>query len=176
MKKIFGLAIVAIVLASCGQKVAYTDALKEEFDLTPQNMVKVQFFTSATIILDKSKTSGNQTTGNDGALVVNSSKTEDRVIIPTNTKCIFEKIGDNNEVIIRFEIGTGKTLKFATRPTQTNGKYYLVADWKSTGGSLIYGNETYTVQSGSSSAYLQVLLRKLQRTKRKNRVVKGMKI
>ena len=39
-----------------------------------------------------------------------------------------------------------------------------------------YGGETYTVSSGGSSAFLQVRLKKLQKTKRKDRVVKGMKV
>lgn len=176
MRLIVGFALLTLVLASCGTKVAYTDALKEQYDLSPENLMKVQFYTSSPIILEKSSTSGNQTTGNDGALVSNTSKTQDRIIIPPNTKCVFEKIGTNNEIIVRFEIGTGKVLKFATRPTQANGKYYLVADWKEKGGTIEYGNETYNVQSGGSSAYLQVVQKKLQRTKRKDRIVKGMKV
>jgi hypothetical protein len=67
-------------------------------------------------------------------------------------------------------------LTFATRPTQTSGKYFLVADWKERTGTIIYGNETYNVQSGGSSAYLIVKQKKLQRTKRKDRIVKGMKV
>jgi len=176
MKRILFFALL-LIIASCGTKVPYTDQLKEEFDLTPQNMVKVQFFTSSTIILEKSKSSGNQTTGDDGALVSNSNKTQDRIIIPTNTKCVFEKMGDDDAVIVRFEIGTGKTLKFDTRAAQTNGKYYLVANWtENKGGTIEYGNETYNVASGSSSAYLTVILKKLQKTKRKDRIVKGMKV
>jgi hypothetical protein len=52
----------------------------------------------------------------------------------------------------------------------------LVADWKERTGTIIYGNETYNVQSGGSSAYLIVKQKKLQRTKRKDRIVKGMKV
>lgn len=176
MRKIFAFAFLTVLLVSCGQKVAYTDALKEQFDLSAENLTKIQFFTSSQIIMERNKESGNQTTGSDGALVVNSSKVQDRIIIPTNTKCVFEKVGTNNEIIVRFEVGTGKILKFAVRPTQTNGRYYLVADWKNNVGTLEYGNETYTLASGASGAYLQVVLRKLQKTKRKDRIVRGMKV
>lgn len=176
MRFLLGCAFLTLMLTGCGVKVAYTDALKEQYDLSPENLMKVQFYTSSVIILEKSSTSGNQTTGNDGALVSNTAKTQDRIIIPANTKCVFEKAGPNNEVIVRFEIGTGKTLSFATRPTQTSGKYWLVAEWKEKGGSINYGNETYNVQSGGSSAYLMVVQKKLQRTKRKDRIVKGMKV
>jgi hypothetical protein len=176
MKTILSFALALFVLASCGTKVAYTDTLKEQYDLSPEKLVKVQFFTSSVIILEKSQTSGNQTTGDDGSLVSNTAKTQDRIIIPAYTTCIFEKLGPNNEIVVRFEIGTGKVLTFATRPTQTSGKYFLVADWKERTGTIIYGNETYNVQSGGSSAYLIVKQKKLQRTKRKDRIVKGMKV
>lgn len=168
---------VLLIVASCGTKVPFTDQLKEEFDLSPENMMKVQFFTSSVIILEKSSSSGNQSTGDDGALVVNSNKTSDRVIINPGTKCVFEKMGDNNAIVVRFELGTGKVLKFNTRTTQTSGKYYLVTEAKeNTAGIVDYGNETYTVAQGAGSAHLQVILKKLQKTKRKDRTVKGLKV
>lgn len=176
MKNVFALALLTLLITSCSQKIAYTDVVKEQFDLSPENMTKVQFYTSTNIILEKNRSSGNQTTGNSGELVVNSSKTQDRIIIPTNTRGVFEKIGPNGEVIVRFEMGSGRVITFATRATQTSGKYYLVADWKTNGGTLEYGNESYTVASGGSSAFLQVRLKKMQKIVRKDRVVKGMKV
>jgi len=176
MKSIVFFALLLIV-ASCGTKVPFTDQLKEEFDLTPENLMKVQFFTSAVIILEKSSSSGSQSTGDDGALVVNSSKTQDRIIINPGTKCVFEKMGENNMIVVRFELGTGKVLKFNTRSTQTSGKYYLVTEAKeNTAGVVEYGNETYTVAQGAGNSHLQVILKKLQKTKRKDRVVKGLKV
>lgn len=176
MRKLLFLLSVVFLVASCAQRVPFTNKLKDEFDLTPENMTKVQFFTSSNIILEKSKQTGNQGTGTDGSLVVNSSKTQDRIIIPASTRCTFEKAGENNEIWVRFEMGTGRILKFAARPTQTNGNYYLVADWKNGAGTVEYGNEQYVVASGGSSAYLQVLLKNFKKTKRKDRVVKGMKV
>lgn len=176
MKRIFAFAVLTLLVASCAQKIPYTDQVKQDFDLTPENMTKVQFYTSSNIILEKSQSSGNQGTGSSGELVVSSSKTQDRIIIPTNTRGVFEKMGANNEVVVRFEVGSGRVIKFATRATQTSGKYYLVADWKNNGGTMEYGGETYTIASGGSSAFLQVRLKKLQKTRRKDRVVKGMKV
>jgi hypothetical protein len=167
-----------ILIASCGVKVPYTNDIRDEFGLDSEKEAKkVQFYTSGTVILEKSKSSGNQGTSESGALVTNSSKEEDRIIIPINTKCIFEGFGPNGELIIRFETGVAKTLTFAARPGQQTSKYYLVADWSSQkGGELKYGNETYITASSSGNAHLMVVLKKLQRTKRKDRIVKGMKV
>jgi hypothetical protein len=177
MKTIIALALL-ILVASCGVKVPYTNDIRDEFGLDSEKEVKkVQFFTSGTVILEKSKSSGNQGTSESGVLVTNSSKEENRIIIPINTKCIFEGFGPEGELIIRFETGVGKTLTFAARPGQQASKYYLVADWSSQkGGQLKYGNEEYITASSSGNAHLMVVLKKLQRTKRKDRIVKGMKV
>lgn len=179
MRKYFGLLIIGLVLSSCGTRIPYTNEIRDEFGLESEQMVKkVQFYTSATIIFEKNKESGNQSTDDGGALVSSSSKEQDRVIIPIGTKCVFDKYGPNQELMVRFEVGVGKTITFATRPGTTSGKYYLVADWNNgkAGGTVIYGNETYTVESQSSSAYLQVVKKRLQKTKRNDRVVKGLKV
>jgi hypothetical protein len=172
------LFIVGILLASCGTKVPYTNEIRDEFSLdSDKQLRKVQFFTSATIILEKSKSQEGQGTTDDGALVTSSSSQQDRVIIPVNTKCIFEGYGPNGELMLRFETGVGKTISFTVRANQASGKYYLVADWsQDKGGKLTYGNETFYANSSSGNAYLMVVLKKLQKTKRKDRVVKGMKV
>lgn len=169
--------LLGLVLFSCGVKVPLTDQVKEEYSLTEKNMKKVQFYTSQTIILERSKTSGSQGTADDGTLVASKNSEQDRVIIPTGTKCIFESLGPNQEVIIRFEVGVGKVLKFAIRPGQTTGKYYLVADWKQDkGGEIMYGNESYYATAASVNAYLMVKRKNLNKTRRKDRIVKGMKV
>ena len=175
--KYIAILSLGLLLFSCGIKVPLTDQLKTEYDLTDKNMKKVQFYVSQTIILERSKTTGTQGTSDDGTLVANKSSEQDRVIIPSNTKGIFESYGPNGEAFIRFEVGVGNVLKFAIRPNQTTGKYYLVADWKQDkGGEISYGNQTYYATSASGNAYLMVVLKKLNKTRRKDRIVKGMKV
>ena len=173
------IAIVGLLLVSCGTKVPYTNQVRDEFGLDSEKMIrKVQFITSATIILEKNKVSGSQGTDDDGTLVSSSNKEQDRIIIPLGTECVFESYGENQALILRFETGTGKTITFAQRGGSTSGKFYLVADWNNgqNGGALTYGNEPYMATSSSGVAYLQVVKKKLQKTKRKDRVVKGMKV
>lgn len=179
MRKYILFLILGVVLASCGTKIPYTNQIRDEFGLESEQMVKkVQFFTSATIVMEKNKESGAQGTNEDGKLVTSSNKEQNRVIIPLGTKCVFEGYGPNQELILRFEVGVAKTITFALRPGTTSGKYYLVADWNNgrSGGVIQYGNETYVATSSSGTAYLQVVRKRLQKTKRKDRVVKGMKV
>lgn len=171
------LATLALTVLSCSQRVAYTNTLKDDYDLTPLTMKRLQFYTSSQIILQRSTSKGNQQISADGKLVVNERKQEDRIIINPSTKCVFEKDGEKGEVFIRFEVGTGKTLKFAARQNQADGKYYLVADWKAgKGGEVEYGNEVFYANTSSGNSFLMVSIQKLKRTQRKDRVVKGVKV
>ena len=176
--KYLAIIVVAFVLSSCGKKVAYTNQLRDEFGLEDVKTIKkVQFFTSQTIILVRSKESGSIGTAQDGALVTNKNKTEDRITIQAQTPCVFEEFSATGEVVIRFEVGVGKTMAFALRQQSETGKYYLVAKWDvNRGGEINYGNEVYTVQSSAGNAYLMVKMKNLQKTNRKDRVVKGMKV
>ena len=82
------------------------------------------------------------------------------VIIPIGTYGVFEEFGENGEIVVRFEIGPQKVLHFQTRAGQEEGKFFIVADWKSDpkkGGKIEYGNRTYYVAKEGSSAYLMVL-------------------
>lgn len=166
-----------LLLASCGTPIPLTNEVRTEFGLDNETaMAKVQFLTSATIILERNKESGNQGTDSDGTLIQNSSKEQDRVIIPIGTKCVFESF-DGDNIVVRFEPGVGHTISFGQRAGQSSGKYYLLADWtKKEGGEVEYANNTYYATTSSGTAYVQVLRKKLQKTKRKDRVVKGMKV
>lgn len=168
-----------IVLSGCGVKVPFTDELKKEYNLeNAENMKKVQFYTSTTIILERSVTKGSKPKTEEGTLVTSKSKEENRVIIPVNTKCIFDSYDASGNVIIRFELGTGKVLKFGIRENQISGRYYFIANnWDfEKGGEVQYGGETYFATSNSGNAFLLVVIKKLQKTRRKDRVVKGLKV
>lgn len=101
---------------SCGVKVPFTEDIKKEYSLeNVENMKKVQFYTSTTIVLEKSIMRGGKPTTEDGTLVTSKNKIQDRIIIPLNTKCIFDTYDANGNVNIRFELGNGKTIKFGVR-------------------------------------------------------------
>lgn len=168
-----------LLVTSCGMKQAFTNNLKEEFNLEPESqMKKVQFYISQTITLQRVKQTGTQGTTESGVLVTNKSKVEDRIIIQAHTPGVFEGYGKNNEMLIRFEAGQGRYLTFNVRQDNSgNAKFYLVAEWDmNRGGQITYNNEKYVLDSYANNAYLLVVLKKLQRTKRTDRVVKGMKV
>ena len=175
MKKLFLLSISALLLVSCATKVPYTDKIREEFELDEKRIKKVQFFTSSEIIMYRASSSGSKGTQDGGVLVASSHSKEDRIIIPPRTKCIVEKLGDSGELLIRFEPGANRVLTFKARSTSGN-RYYLDAVWKDGRGELNYANEVYMASSVSGNAFLMVQIKKLQKTQRQDRIVKGVRV
>jgi|SRR5690554_261518 len=176
MRILFAL-LTLVLLGSCATKVPYTSKIKTDFDLTPDKMKKVQFYTSETIILERSDEQQKvATTGSSGELVTSERSTSERIVIPANRPCIFEKLEEDGTVQIRFELGAGRVLRFAERQNISNGRSYLVAQWANGKGELDYGGSVYYAVRGSSSAYLMVKLKNWKKNQRKDRVVKGMKV
>jgi hypothetical protein len=177
--KFFALVVSILFLSSCAVKEAYTKELKEKLSIdTDAEMRKLQFYTSGTIILEE-VLSGTQEfkTDANGVIIPNSTKVKEKIIIPANTKCIFDEFGEKDKIMVRFEEGKEKTLTFDVKPN--NKRYYLDLDPNQAGGPKIkYGKKTYKVDllnSGGTSVYL--LIKKTnQQTRTRGRVVRGMKV
>jgi outer membrane lipopolysaccharide assembly protein LptE/RlpB len=182
MKYLFVLSISLLVLTSCGVKIPYTTQVRDEFALdNEEKLGKVQFFISHTIILNQETRSDNSNTTDNGTLVVSSSSESESVIIPAGTRCIFDSYGTKGEIKIRFENGENKVIPFmAKSETSVSKRYFFDADWNAQGGPKItYGDKLYKVdltRGSARTAHILVVRKKLQKTKRKERVVKGMKI
>ena len=182
MKYIFAITVFSLVLTSCAVKVPYTKQVNEEFGLkSEEKMSKVQFFTSSTIILNQIAESSSETSTDESGTLVSSSKSEsESIIIPANTKCVFEGYGLKGEIRVRFETGDKKYLQFMAKGNQLRDRHYFVADWKASGGPKVqYGGKNYKVdmmRGAARSAYIKVSKKRLQSNKRKERVVKGMKV
>ena len=181
MKKIFGLFALVLVLFSCAVKVPFTNEVKEEFGLdSEEKMRKVQFFTSSTIILKQVGQSSSETTTDDGILVSSSTDKSETIIIPANSKCIFIGFGSSQEIMVKFELGANKYVIFKSKSNQPRDRYYFVANWSASGGpELMYGNKKFKVdmmRGSARSSYILVSRKRLQKSKRKERVVGGMKV
>ena len=177
MKRLMFFALIALFLTSCATKIPYTNKVRDDFDLTDDKLKQVQFYTSRTIILERSGDKETiATTGQRGDLQVSKTSSSERIVIPANRPCIFEKRYEDGAIAIRFEPGDGRVLRFKQRPNTASDRYYLEADWQGGRGELDYGGAVYHAVSGSSSAYIIVKLKQSQRNKRKDRVVRGMKV
>jgi hypothetical protein len=182
MKYLIVFTLTLLGLSSCGVKIPYTTQVRDEFALdNDEKLGKVQFFISHTIILNQETRSDNSNTTDNGTLVINSSSESESVIIPAGTRCIFDSFGTKGEIKVRFENGENKVLPFMSKSESSVSKrFFFDADWSAQGGPKInYGGQPFKVdmtRGSARTAHLLVVRKKLQKTKRKERVVKGMKI
>ena len=173
---IFSVSLLALV--SCGTKVPFTNQMVEDYNLySEKQMAKVQFYTSQTITLNRVKKVAGSNHASNGVLIENSSNFQDRITIQAQTPGVIEKSGEDGQLYIRFEQGKGKFLSFKVRPNAQNGRYYLDAQFNmNTGGELTYGEERFSVNSAAGQTYLMVIVKKIQKSTSKDRIVRGMKI
>ena len=182
MKKILLFLSTSIFIISCGVRVPYTNDLRDEFSLdTEEKMRNVQFLISQTIVLDQELRSDTQNTTENGTLIASSNSKKETIVIPAGTKCIFESFGTKGEIFVRFETGDQKTLIFSSKTEgNRNKRYYFEADWSAQGGAKIkYGGNIFKVnllRGSARSAYIEVVKKNLQKNRRKERVVKGLKV
>ena len=182
MKKILLFLSTFTFLISCGVRVPYTNDLRDEFSLdTEEKMRNVQFLISQTIVLDQELRSDTQNTTENGTLIASSNSKKETVVIPAGTKCIFESFGTKGEIFVRFETGDQKTLIFSSKTEgNRNKRYYFEADWSAQGGAKIkYGGNIFKVsliRGSARSSYIEVVKKNLQKSRRKERVVKGLKV
>lgn len=179
-KNVFYISLLAL-LASCATQVPYTNQIRDEFALdSEEKMSKVQFFISHTIVMDEEVINENSSTTSNGTLVNSSSTKKESVIIQAGTPCIFDSYGPKGEMLIRFETGEGKALKFTSKMNEANRRYYFDVDWNQVGGPKInYGGINYKIdvlRGSPRSAYIKVAKKKLEKIKRKDRFVRGMKV
>lgn len=174
--------IIALIstLISCAVQEPYTNKIRDEFSLdTEEKLSKVQFFLSSTIVLDEEIKNENSTTTSNGVLINSSNSQKETVIIQAGTKGIFDSYGANGEMLVRFEVGEGKLLKFSSR-SEASIRYYFDVDWNKSGGPKVqYGGKTFKVdvlRGNPQNAYLKIARKKLEKIKRKDRFVRGMKV
>ena len=182
MKQFVLFAVLALITVSCGTKVPYTTAVRDEISLDSEEKLRqVQFYISHTIILNQMNVEASELTTQNGALVASSNSQSESVIIPAGTRCIFEGFGDAGQILVRFETGEQRVIPFTTKNEGASiRRYYLDADWTASGGAkLNYGGNTYKVdltRGAPRAAHLEVIKKKLEKTKRKERIVKGLKV
>ena len=174
--------IIALVstLFSCAVQEPYTNKIRDEFSLdSEEKLSKVQFFLSSTIVLDEEIKNENSTTTSNGTLIYSSITKKESVIIQAGTPCVFDSYGTKDELLVRFETGEGKVLSFNTKNESTS-RYYFNVDWNQAGGPRIeYGGVTYKIdvmRGSPRSAHIKVAKKKLEKVKRKDRFVRGMKV
>jgi hypothetical protein len=170
------LIVLVVSFASCSPKIQFTQAVKEQHQLTDDEMKKLQFYTSSDIVLQRNQRDNSGKETDDGELVITSGSSLDQVIIPAGTPGIVIGLQGANAMLVRFEPGEGKHLVFGD-PKNRKGPYQLMPEGEKGGKKYVtYAGKKYSLSGTSEYVSLTFTMKRLNKFRKDEHVVKGMKL
>lgn len=177
MKKLIPLlGLSMLLLSSCSEKIYFTQAIRDQYNLTAEEMRGIQFYISDEVVLRKGEENENQKTTEDGKLIVESGKSIDQLVIKANTKGGVEGVSDNRTIDIGFDDESGNFLTFGSSRNR-NGLYTLQAiSWENGRGKIRYGDAYWYASKGSENAALMFKMKSIKKLRVNEKVAKGRKV
>jgi hypothetical protein len=174
-KNRFQIGLLAIVLfASCSPKVPFTQAVREKYKLTNQELSKLQFYISDEVTLKNGTPTEIDKAVEDGKLIIKTSKNDELVVIKAKTPGAVDETVDLSTVKVAFEDGMNKGLVFSSKGDK-NGYYHLMALQDGGRYKMSYNNQDYYLYAGGNSILLfkKKSLKDIQQTEK---VAKGKRV
>lgn len=163
-------------IVSCSPKIPFTQAIRDQYKLTPEELKGIQFYLSDPLALRRGETNENQKTTEDGKLVVQSGRSIDQVTFKANTKGAAEQVLDPQSMKVSFEDGAENYLVFSSSRNR-NGFYSLQAlSWENGKGKINYGGQTWYSSPGSDQAILLFKMKSVKKLRVNEKVAKGRKV
>lgn len=155
--------------------VPFTQQLREEYKLTPDELMSIQFYFSNTFVLRKGEQSDKRQTEDGELTLIKDSKIEE-IVVKALTPCVIKKVVDGNRVTISFESDGNKHLVFGSIRNK-DGYYTLTAlDWSNGRGKLNYGEQMYLSSQGSRDVFLALKIKSLHKLNVDRKVARGIKL
>lgn len=177
MKKLVPLlGLMSLLMTSCSEKIYFTQAIRDQYQLTPEEIRGIQFYISDEVVLRKGEENENQKTTEDGKLIVESGKSIDQLVIKANTRGGVDNTGDNRSIDVGFDEESGNTLSFGSGRNR-NGLYTLQAiSWDNGRGKVRYGDSFWFASKGSENAALLFKMKSIKKLRVTEKVAKGRKV
>lgn len=171
------MALLAAVLAVSGcatQRVAFTQGIREQFDLGNEDLKNLQYYASGDITLQREFRREEGEISKSHNLVTKESGVVEQVIVRARTPGIATQV-DDTSLAVSFEPGV--SLIFGSPPGDWDPerKYRLLATrWTAVYGEIDYGGKTYHAVGESRAAYLEIGVESLDAMKKRKTVLPGV--
>jgi hypothetical protein len=171
------LALLAAFLAVSGcasQRVAFTQHLRTQYDLTGEELKKLQYYLSSDVTLQRGFRSEEGEVSGSHKLVRKEEGLVEQVVVRAGTPGVATEVGETY-LAVSFE--PGSSLFFGSPPSDRDPdrKYKLSAKrWTEQYGELMYGGKEFYAVDGSGQAYLEVVLESLNAVEERKKVLPGM--
>ncbi|MFM2155511.1 MAG: hypothetical protein RL516_260 [Bacteroidota bacterium] len=169
------LGVLAVVLlTSCSPKIPFTQAVREKYKLTNQELSKLQFYISDEVTLKNGTPTEVDKAVEDGKLIIKTSKSDELVVIKSKTPGTVDETVDLTTVKVAFEDGMNKGIVFMSKGDK-NGYYRLAAIQDGGRYKISYNNQEYYLYSGGGAVLLfkKKSLKDIQQTEK---VAKGKRV
>ena len=174
MRSILFFAVSLLLFPSCKNLVPYSDALKSKYHLQSSDLMRVQFYVSDPIVLQRKFTDGSAEVVKGKVKIVNGEKVEE-VIIPSGTPGVLVREADG-KLEVSFEKSDANYLRFGGNPNKQSTFVLLASDWRNKIGTVTYGGEKFFTSPESADALLLIDLKKIQKFEKSQRVAGGRKV
>jgi hypothetical protein len=162
------------LLTSCSPKIPFTQAVREKFNLTNQELSKLQFYISDEVTLKNGTPTEVDKVVEDGKLIIKTSKSDELVVIKSKTPGTVDETIDLTTLKVAFEDGMNKGMLFMSKGDK-NGYYRLAGVQDGGRFKISYNNQEYYLYSGSG-AVLLFKKRSLKDIQQTEKVAKGKRV
>jgi hypothetical protein len=172
-KLFLGLFIITVI-SSCSPKIQFTQEIRQKYNLTSDELSKIQFYISDEVVLKTVTPSEVKKAVDDGKLIIKTSSTDDLVVFKAKTPGMVNETVDLYTLKVAFEDGVNKNLVFSSIQNRKGGYQikYLIDGGRNKIG---YGNKDYFLYDG----YRAVLLFKkksIKEVRQTENIVKGKRV
>jgi len=175
MKFVLFLPLLAL-LASCSPKIPFTQQIREQNKLTPEEIKGIQFYLSDPVALRRGEEDASKKSTEQGTLVIERGRSLDQISFRANTPGAVEGVVDQSTLKVAFEDGPENYLVFGSSRNRS-GYYALQAfSWEDGRGKINYGGKTWYTNRGSDQAILMFKMKSIKRLRINDKVAKGKKV
>jgi hypothetical protein len=165
----------SLSVAGCApQRVAFTQGIRSQYNLSGEELKNLQYYVSGDITLQRDFRREEGEISEGHKLVAKEGGLLEEVLIPAGTPGIATEVGETS-LSVSFE--PGSSLIFGSPPTDRDPerKYRLSAKrWADYYGEIVYDGKTFYAVEGSGQSYLEVGMESLDAVEKKKKVLPGM--
>jgi hypothetical protein len=173
LQKIIAFTFGLFLFAACSPKVPFTQAIRDQYKLTPDDLKHIQFYISDPVYLRRGASEANEKTTDQGTLVVKSGNTVEQVVVKRNTPGAVDQVVDADKLTVAFDEGADKFLVFGSKGDQSGYYHLLAISWEKGRGKVNYGGQTYYSNAGSDQSILLFKMKSLKEFKVTEKVARG---
>ena len=165
----------SLSVAGCApQRVAFTQGIRTQYNLSGEELKNLQYYVSGDITLQRDFRREEGEVSKGHKLVAKEGGLLEEVLIHAGTPGITTEVGETS-LAVSFE--PGSSLIFGSPPTDRDPerKYRLSAKrWADYYGEIVYEGKIFYAVEGSGQAYLEVGMESLDAVEKKKKVLPGL--